>query len=1092
MANGWCDLSRTPLDILNLFIEFPGDLLFFLLVIAFSQGSLFLAFGHRSRFPYEHATRRYVIATAGLVIVWLLMLGAAFVAQYAALDPHAFMPPLERLAYSSTLLFLAWAFLSANFPRWCNRSNLIVISAILPLVLFYLSGARQWLDLQADGLQFNATEFAPLWSALPVIIGGAGLLLTVFNFQHIVDAPLKSLFFLIFIAGNGWDLWQLQQGPLMGNYLGGARLAYTAGLVFLPLIIYRLAIALLENSLVEVVLAASQAVSSVMPAQNPPETGDEADPLLAESAAWNFAAAPAALDSQSLLSAIGIMLQSRDNAAVPQQIAQAALETLDAEVCALLRVQENNYADVIAGYDQVAQQSLAGISLNLKEQPTLLAAARRGESTILFPDYQPDELQDLFRRLRIRASGSVHIQPLTFQDELIAVLLLSRPYRQTELSPAEMDALRDIGFVAGQLLAWSLAAARPAATEADLDAIADKPSAPLWDRAALLAQRRDLETGLLRVIERSRRLTRQIAELKQQSQEQHSRLQGSVADASDEAAAQRLTSLFDEQAQLRHSCEASARALLDAETVLRIASLDGADSDETLAQVIREYLHKEYNLLLNARDRLRRQINSLLVLGQGPEAKNYEALWQTLADESAQLSLERDQQKRRLEAILEKLTTLGLESDFSALTQVLFQLYAERKVFRQQLVDMSEDRAALLDERERLREAGAGQKADEELQRQIKHLSADHEQLLTAREEMRRRITVLESEKGELQSQNEALQAELTAKSEGQETIQQHIRDLAQERDNLLIIRDQLRAKVAALNAANAEDPEMNREIVALRERIGRLTQQREQLALDLSDARAELAAVQESSSGQASVNYTLMPKLLEEMRQPLTAIADYSNLLLAESIGILGAAQLQVLRLLADDVSRLTEMIAELQGLAEIDASPQSALDLVSLIEAALREQSADFTERGLSFELTLDDVLPSLPATAASVRHILDQLLRNAGAVSPPGTQIIVDARARRLRLPEAEQPIDAVQITVVDKGGGIAPADLPRIFARKYRRKNAKIIGLSDTGVGMTVARAIARAHQGDLWVKTQAGEGAQFHLALPLQLSPAIED
>ena len=76
----------TTLDLLNVFVEFPGNLLFFLLVIALSQGSLFLAFGHRSRFPFEQATRRYVIAATGLVILWLIMLGAAFLTQFSDLE----------------------------------------------------------------------------------------------------------------------------------------------------------------------------------------------------------------------------------------------------------------------------------------------------------------------------------------------------------------------------------------------------------------------------------------------------------------------------------------------------------------------------------------------------------------------------------------------------------------------------------------------------------------------------------------------------------------------------------------------------------------------------------------------------------------------------------------------------------------------------------------------------------------------------------------------------------------------------------------------------------------------------------------------
>ena len=255
---GWCELSRTPLDILNLFVVFPGDLLFFLLVVAFSQGALFLAFGHRSRFPFEHATRRYLIAATALVVVWLVMLGAALLAQYADLDANRFMPPLERLAFSVTLLVLAWAFLSADFVRWQNRSNLLGFAVTFLLALLYLNTARSWLTESGQSSAFNVSIFAPIWSGVPVTIAVLGVILTLLNFGKIVDAPLKMLLFLLLILGNGLDLYQLSQAEMTGSYLGGARLAYVAGLVLFPLIIYRFAVALLENSLVEVVLAASQ------------------------------------------------------------------------------------------------------------------------------------------------------------------------------------------------------------------------------------------------------------------------------------------------------------------------------------------------------------------------------------------------------------------------------------------------------------------------------------------------------------------------------------------------------------------------------------------------------------------------------------------------------------------------------------------------------------------------------------------------------------------------------------------------------------------------------------------------------------------
>ena len=597
-------MSRTALDILNVFVESPGDLLFFLLVIALSQASLFLAFGHRSRFPFEHATRRFVVASAALVILWLLMLGAALLAQYSDLEADGFMPPMERLTYAVSLLILAWAFLSADFYRWQNRSNLLVFAATFLLALLYVNSARGWLMAYGEGLAFNSTDYAPLWSGVTASLAGFGLLLALLNFKHIVDAPLKVLFFLVFIFGNGWDLYQFSQGAFVGNYLGPARLAYLAGLVLLPLIIYRLAVALLEHSLVEVVLAASQPSPALMQSPSPAEApgAAEVDALLAAPSSWNFSASQVPTDRRQLLNAIGVMLETREGARIPQQIVRAALDMLQVEVCALLRMQDNQYADVIAGYDQVAEESLSGVSLNLNEQPTLREAASRREQTILFPEYNAEELQDLFRRLNVPSLSSVYAQPLTTEGELVAVMLVAMPYRQEDLTPDELESLRDIGFVAGYLLAWSfdVASSKVLSEEQAIEEIADRSGVTAIDQEALIAHRLELETSLERVKDRTGRMARQITDLKRQQQEQHIRLLDALAEGNNgQDAAQRLNATFDEQAQLRDEFEASARQLLDAETILRVLN---AGNGDTLAQVIREYMHKEYNLLLTTRD----------------------------------------------------------------------------------------------------------------------------------------------------------------------------------------------------------------------------------------------------------------------------------------------------------------------------------------------------------------------------------------------------------------------------------------------------------------------------------------------------------
>ena len=454
---------------------------------------------------------------------------------------------------------------------------------------------------------------------------------------------------------------------------------------------------------------------------------------------------------------------------------------------------------------------------------------------------------------------------------------------------------------------------------------------------------------------------------------------------------------------------------------------------------------------------------------------------------------------------------MGVGSSFTNTTQLLIQLYAERKTLAHHLEDVTKDRALLVSERQRLMSAGSGD--SHKLALQLKHLSADHEQLLNSREDMRReqqelqsRVDNAEAEKQLMRERIDKLSEAVTAKAAGQQAFDQQIAVLTEERDNLLQLRDQLTAKVTA-SLEDGSDFGAAEQLEDLRETVARLTEQREQLALDLSDARTELESLRanaphvqetagETTASRLPLQRDLLAGILRDLQPQIASISDYTDLLLTESIGILGAAQQQVLKMLSGDIDQLAEMVREVQGAANRETADFSlrheSIDVLNVVEDVVQEQSAQLDENELMLELSLDDHLPPVNIDRDSLKHFVTQLIDNACAVSPPGSQIGIAVSAGPIVLPGASDPVEAVEIAIRDQGGGIAPADLQRIFARKYRRENPRIAGFSDTGVRMSIARAFVRACEGDLWVTNEVDGGSVFHLALPLQLAASIED
>jgi signal transduction histidine kinase len=84
------------------------------------------------------------------------------------------------------------------------------------------------------------------------------------------------------------------------------------------------------------------------------------------------------------------------------------------------------------------------------------------------------------------------------------------------------------------------------------------------------------------------------------------------------------------------------------------------------------------------------------------------------------------------------------------------------------------------------------------------------------------------------------------------------------------------------------------------------------------------------------------------------------------------------------------------------------------------------------------------------------------------------------------QKEADKDFLSIQVTDGGGGIASEDVARVFSRRYRAEHSLIQGVGDTGVGLSIAKALVEAQNGRIWVETDPGAGSTFSLLMPVLL------
>jgi signal transduction histidine kinase len=252
-----------------------------------------------------------------------------------------------------------------------------------------------------------------------------------------------------------------------------------------------------------------------------------------------------------------------------------------------------------------------------------------------------------------------------------------------------------------------------------------------------------------------------------------------------------------------------------------------------------------------------------------------------------------------------------------------------------------------------------------------------------------------------------------------------------------------------------------------------------------LSDADQKLLSIQRDSNDSTRLSdhqIEVFTSIAQELRQPMSSIIGYTDLLLGESIGILGALQRKFLERVKASTDRMEALLVDLYQVTSLNSNHlelnPEMVDLGIIIDDAILAASPQLRDRHIILRVDMPETLPRLRADRDALGQIFIHLLKNAGDASPLEGEIILKASAYA-----TDEDQEYVLIQVSDQGGGIPTDDLPRVFSRLYRADNPLIEGLGDTGVGLSIAKTLVEAHNGRIWVDTEVGKGSTFSVLIP---------
>ena len=255
-------------------------------------------------------------------------------------------------------------------------------------------------------------------------------------------------------------------------------------------------------------------------------------------------------------------------------------------------------------------------------------------------------------------------------------------------------------------------------------------------------------------------------------------------------------------------------------------------------------------------------------------------------------------------------------------------------------------------------------------------------------------------------------------------------------------------------------------------------------LALERSRLRREIAEARVQVQGE-KLREALINSVSHDLQTPLAAILGSASAL--ETFGPHGdhAARRELAATIREEAERLAHYIDNVLDLTRIRSghiAPRlEMVELADIVDAALRRKRGALARHEVDVKLPPD--LPMLRLDLFLMEHALANVLDNAAKHAPSGSTLRVDARTEG----------GEVVLDIADRGGGIPPEELEKVFDAFYRGKGLEGAPARGTGLGLAICRAFVEANGGRVAALSEGpGRGATVRVRLPIPEGVLLEE
>lgn len=222
------------------------------------------------------------------------------------------------------------------------------------------------------------------------------------------------------------------------------------------------------------------------------------------------------------------------------------------------------------------------------------------------------------------------------------------------------------------------------------------------------------------------------------------------------------------------------------------------------------------------------------------------------------------------------------------------------------------------------------------------------------------------------------------------------------------------------------------------------------------------------------------------ELKNPMTSIRGYTDLLLAGAVGEINDAQKNFLSTIRVNVDRMTTLVSDLADVSRIESGRLklefSAVNLREVIDEVVRSQRNQIEEKRQVVDLDAPDDLPLVWGDKNRLIQIMVNLVSNANKYTEEGGKIEISCRVDVGE--NADKGSKYVRVAVKDNGIGMTEEDKKHIFEKFFRSEDPKAREAPGTGLGLNISRNLVELQGGKIWFESEYRKGTVFYFTVPV--------